>query len=674
MTLAPQHQQLISNSGISDAVRDQRGYFTVTMKVELTRLGFAAAQRAVPALVIPQYDVNGNLAGHQLRPDAPRVVNGKALKYETPKGTRLRIDVPLGALPELGNPSVTLYITEGSRKADAAVSHGLCCVSLSGVWGWRGTNEEGGKVALPDWEGIALNGRPVRIAFDSDVVRKSGVRMALIRLRDFLESRGAKVQIVVLPEGEGRSKIGLDDFLAAGNAEEQLDPLCSSSIPTVAGATVQPPPLARSEAILDQVVSAAASSGCVGEDAAVQLVYLSATSRLLEPPASIVSLAVKGPSSGGKSHLVQAVLGLFPADAYYALTSMSERSLAYSEVDLRHRMLVLYEAAGLAGDFGTYLIRSLLSEGQIRYETVEKTTAGLKARTIEREGPTGLITTTTTAALHPENETRLLSVTVDDTPAQTRRVMQAIAARRKCQVPNLEEWHALQAWLVSNGPHQVDVPYAGRLASMIPPVAVRLRRDFSTLLGLIRAHALLHRLNRPRGHDGSIVATLVDYAVVRDLVAGVFADGVGATVSATVSATVDAVRSATAGQPNATVTLVQLAAILKLDKSTAQRRSQVAIKQGYLVNLEDRKSRPAKLTTGDQLPQEITLLPDVGTLQALEGCAVAPRGQGMSSARADAHTPPAPDSNVIYSPGTVAVLEMFPGSRVIASHPVVAAS
>ena len=65
---------------------------------------------------------------------------------------------------------------------------------------------------------------------------------------------------------------------------------------------------------------------------------------------------------------------------------MSERALAYSEEPLVHRFLVLYEAAGVAGDFATYLLRSLLSEGCIRYESVEKTAAGLKPRLIERPG------------------------------------------------------------------------------------------------------------------------------------------------------------------------------------------------------------------------------------------------------------------------------------------------
>ena len=74
---------------------------------------------------------------------------------------------------------------------------------------------------------------------------------------------------------------------------------------------------------------------------------------------------------------------------------MSDRALAYSNEPLQHRHIVIYEAAGMASDFATYLIRSLLSEGCIRYDTVEKTKDGLTARPIEREGPTGLIVTTT---------------------------------------------------------------------------------------------------------------------------------------------------------------------------------------------------------------------------------------------------------------------------------------
>jgi hypothetical protein len=71
--------------------------------------------------------------------------------------------------------------------------------------------------------------------------------------------------------------------------------------------------------------------------------------------------------------LVEQCLGLLPQSAYYALSAMSEKALAYSQEPISHRHLVIYEASGLGSDFAQYLMRSLLSEGRIRYETVEST-------------------------------------------------------------------------------------------------------------------------------------------------------------------------------------------------------------------------------------------------------------------------------------------------------------
>ena len=164
--------------------------------------------------------------------------------------------------------------------------------------------------------------------------------------------------------------------------------------------------LAEQPRILDHFVAALHRRGVVGEDRAAKLIYLCVTGRLLDrPPAA----KVHGPSSGGKNYLVAGVLDFFPPGASYALTAMSEHALAYDNEPLMHRVLVLYEAHAVASDTGSYLLRSLLSEGICRYMTVEKTTHGLQSRLIERPGPTGLLVTTTALKLHPENETRMLS-------------------------------------------------------------------------------------------------------------------------------------------------------------------------------------------------------------------------------------------------------------------------
>lgn len=220
--LLPQHQHLLDDSGITSEVALARGYRSVITKAELQRLGFGARQCQVPALLIPVWDVTGEIGLYQSRPDAPRIERAKAVKYETPKGAQMTLDVPPGIRSWLPDPHRPLFITEGVRKADAAASRGLCCIALLGVWNWRGSNDAGGKLALPAWESIALNGRRVYVVFDSDVMTKASVQAALTRLKVFLEHRKAEVWILYLPPGEGGTKVGLDDYFAAGHSVEEL--------------------------------------------------------------------------------------------------------------------------------------------------------------------------------------------------------------------------------------------------------------------------------------------------------------------------------------------------------------------------------------------------------------------------------------------------------------------
>src|SRR5215207_5474508 len=370
--------------------------------------------------------------------------------------------------------------------------------------------------------------------------------------------------------------------------------------------------LAEETDILGRFAEALARSGVAGEERIATLLYLVLTSRLLERP---VSVALKGPSSGGKSHVVERVLSFVPKSAYYALTAMSERTLAYSEEPIKHRFLVIYEAAGMSGEFATYLMRSLLSEGRVRYETVEKTSEGMKPRLIEREGPTGLIVTTTSVKLHPENETRLLSLTVTDTQDQTRVVMAALAVEAGEAGPNFEPWHALQVWLES-AEHRVFIPYAKILADLIPPVAVRLRRDFGALLNLIRAHALLHQATRERDSEGRIVATIEDYSAVRELVVDLVGEGVEATVPETVRETVEAVERLQEDSNGEPVTVAELARKLKLDRSTVSRRARSAKDRGYLRDLEDNPRKHSRLVLGDDLPDDVQILPTPDDVRA----------------------------------------------------------
>jgi hypothetical protein len=221
--LLPDHRALIEASSISSDVARLRGYWSATEHGQLLDLGYAPYQIRVPALVVPVYAPYGELVWHQIRPDHPRRNSaGKDLKYESPAGTALRIDVPPPVRHQIDDPRVPLLVTEGVRKADSAASRGLCVLALPGVYGFRGTNAKGGKVAHPDLEYVAFNGRPVFLAFDSDVTRNPAVLDALTRLAALARARGSAVSVITLPEGPNGAKVGLDDYFAAGHSADDL--------------------------------------------------------------------------------------------------------------------------------------------------------------------------------------------------------------------------------------------------------------------------------------------------------------------------------------------------------------------------------------------------------------------------------------------------------------------
>jgi hypothetical protein len=121
----------------------------------------------------------------------------------------------------------------------------------------------------------------------------------------------------------------------------------------------------------------------------------------------------------------------------------------------------------------------------------------------------------------------MVSVEVNDTPEQTKKVLTAIAQveglNKAMPRVDVEPWQHYQRWLAA-GECRVFVPFAEALVELIPPKTIRLRRDVGQLMRAIKSHALLHRNYRPRTNKGSIEATIdEDYAAVRTLMADLLA-------------------------------------------------------------------------------------------------------------------------------------------------------
>jgi hypothetical protein len=226
------YEQLRCGSGLSDATIAEAKFETVTDPQRLRSLGFSRWQsQQVPALLCPFFDPSGQTF-YQIKPDrTPTMPDGSRPKYLTAKHTGYGLGASPGQQALLRDPSVPLYVTEGSKKLWALVQAGRCTVGLCGVWmGCVGQESDPQRPLLPGWNAIALRGRIVRICFDSDAMSKGEVHAACRDLARKVEARGATVEYVLLPDQPSGDKQGADDFLKDHTIHE-LEALVSPALP-----------------------------------------------------------------------------------------------------------------------------------------------------------------------------------------------------------------------------------------------------------------------------------------------------------------------------------------------------------------------------------------------------------------------------------------------------------
>src|SRR5262249_14697629 len=99
----------------------------------------------------------------------------------------------------------------------------------------------------------------------------------------------------------------------------------------------------ETEGILDLWINSWATL-MAGEHRNAKLLYLIATSRLFD---QCMSVAIKGPSSGGKSEIRKQVLEFLPGEDIVNFVTLSEKALLYYQGDFCHKILSMAEASGV---------------------------------------------------------------------------------------------------------------------------------------------------------------------------------------------------------------------------------------------------------------------------------------------------------------------------------------
>ena len=84
----------------------------------------------------------------------------------------------------------------------------------------------------------------------------------------------------------------------------------------------------------------------------------------------------------------------------------------------------------------------------------------------------------------------------------------------------------------------------------------------------------------------------------------------------TVRETVEAVKRLREDSKGEPVTVAELARELKLDRSAVSRRVRNAKDRGYLRDLEENPRKPSRLVLGDDLPDNVQILPSPEAVRA----------------------------------------------------------
>ncbi len=216
VTLFPAHLKEFTASGLTAETVAAAGVRSISDQRQIASMlnRKSWSQRLGSVWAIPYIDASGAIVHWRVKPEHPPEKNGKAAKYLSPGGSRVRVYFPPNVHQRIADGATEIVITEGEKKALAGTQAGYCVLGLSGVDCWHARKQN---TLLADLE-FSWTGRTAFIVFDSDAETNQHVREQELLLAAQLKLRGAVVKVVRLPAGPNGEKVGLDDYIVANGA------------------------------------------------------------------------------------------------------------------------------------------------------------------------------------------------------------------------------------------------------------------------------------------------------------------------------------------------------------------------------------------------------------------------------------------------------------------------
>jgi hypothetical protein len=264
--------------------------------------------------------------------------------------------------------------------------------------------------------------------------------------------------------------------------------------------------LLRSPRFFHELLLALKKDGLVGEEQNALVLFIVVVSRLLLRP---LNAFVKARSSVGKNFLINKVLRLLPRHAIAEITSVSERAWNYMGTRLRHTVVYLQERNEAAGN--VHPLRLLISEDKIIRRVTRWKDGRLSTRKYIAYGPVASISTGT-KQLKIDDQTRHISISLNETADQTRKIVKAYTRQSTClSRQELRTWHMVQRLLEKRMGLEITFPeWFDRVGDWVFVKDPSVRRYYPAFIEACRTVCLI-RSFQSRKSSGATQLT-VDFA------------------------------------------------------------------------------------------------------------------------------------------------------------------
>ncbi|HAJ79018.1 MAG TPA: hypothetical protein DCO75_04540 [Fibrobacteres bacterium] len=277
----------------------------------------------------------------------------------------------------------------------------------------------------------------------------------------------------------------------------------------------------KSKDLLKRIVGDFDAIGYIGEKSNKILAYLACVSRLQPDPLALLVLSRSG---AGKTSLQDTVCKLVPPEAVIQYTRMTGQSLFYREQNaLKNKVLAIEEEDGMRE--AMYSIKTLISSQKLSIAAT-RTDAKTGRFSVDEYTVTGpvvvMVSSTNPDALDDETKQRFLILTIDESPEQTKQILQAqitknsfdwyqTTAEESCV---LRLHHNMQRLL-----KPLTVTFSRDLHLVWPYSRLQMRREQKKFVSLVKAITLLHQHQRKTGSMKRVDGSKLEYvqAIQKDI-------------------------------------------------------------------------------------------------------------------------------------------------------------